>query len=153
VDAKSLAVKSTWALPGCANPTGLAMDAVHHRLFSVCSNQVMVVTDSGSGKQVAKVLIGAGPDAVMFDADLGLAFSSNGLDGTLTVIHQDTPDVYRVTATVTTQPTARTMALDPATHKIYLAAAKLAGNLPEATDQPLPNLVPNSFVILVAKPR
>jgi YVTN family beta-propeller protein len=153
VDAKSFTVKATWALPGCANPTGLALDAAHHRLFSVCSNQVMVVTDSSSGKQIARVLIGAGPDAAVFDAELGLVFSSNGLDGTLTVIHQDTPDSYRVTATVTTQLTARTMALDPATHKIYLAAAKLTSNAPDAADKPGPSMVPNSFVILVAKPR
>jgi len=155
VDAKSLTVKATWPLPGCANPSGLALDAVHHRLFSVCDNQVMAVTDSLSGKQVARVVIGKGPDAAAFDSDLGLVFSSNGLDGTLTVIHEETPDEYRVVATVTTQVSARTMALDPATHKIFLAAAKL-GAAPPATEErpnPRPSIVPDTFSILVAQPR
>jgi DNA-binding beta-propeller fold protein YncE len=155
VDAKSLAVKATWPLAGCANPTGLALDAAHHRLFSVCQNQIMAVTDALSGRQVARVVIGGGPDAVAFDSDLGLVFSSNGMDGTLTVIHQETPDEYRVIATVTTQVSARTMVLDPATHKIYLAAARL-GETPPATEEqphPRPNIVPDSFAILVAQPK
>jgi DNA-binding beta-propeller fold protein YncE len=155
VDAKSLTVKATWPLPGCANPTGLTLDAVNHRLFSVCANQVMAVTDSVSGKQVARVVIGSGPDAVAFDSDLGLIFSSNGADGTLTVIHQETPDEYRVVATVTTQVSARTMALDPATHRIFLAAAKL-GDTPPPTEEhphPRPTIVADSFAILVAQPK
>jgi YVTN family beta-propeller protein len=155
VDAKSLLVKATWPLAGCANPTGLALDAAHHRLFSVCENQVMAVTDSVSGKQVARVVIGGGPDAAAFDPDLGMVFSSNGKDGTLTVIQQETPDDYRVVATVTTQPSARTMALDPATHKIFLAAARLGATPPatEANPHPRPSIVPDSFTILVAQPK
>jgi DNA-binding beta-propeller fold protein YncE len=155
VDAKSLTVKATWALPGCSNPTGLALDAAHHRLFSVCANQVMAITDSLSGKQIARVVIGRGPDAAAFDSDLGLIFSSNGIDGTLTVIHQETPDEYRVIATVTTQVSARTMALDPATHKIFLAAAKLGATPPATEEQPhpRPSIVPDSFGILVAQPK
>lgn len=155
VDAKSLAVKAIWPLPGCSNPTGLALDVAHHRLFSVCRNQIMAVTDSLSGKQVARIVIGTGPDAAAFDPDLGMVFSSNGKDGTLTVIQQETPDEYRVVATVTTQPSARTMALDPATHKIFLAAAKL-GAAPPATDDnphPRPSVLPDSFAILVAQPK
>ena len=100
-------------------------------------------------------MIGRGSDGAVFDPELGLAFSSNGIDGTLTVIHQDSPDEYRVMATVTTQVSARTMALDPATHKIYLAAAQL-GPAPAATEeqpQPRPSIVPDSFVILVAQPK
>jgi YVTN family beta-propeller protein len=154
-DAKSLSVKATWPLPGCASPTGLAIDAANHRLFSVCANQVMAVTDSVTGKQVARVVIGQGPDAAAFDSDLGMVFSSNGQDGTLTVIHEDSPDQYRVLATVTTQVSARTMVLDPATHRIYLAAAKL-GDTPPATDErphPRPAIVPDSFLILVAQPK
>ena len=155
VDAKALSVKATWPLTGCSNPTGLTIDAVNHRLFSVCENQVMAVTDSQTGKQVTRVVIGGGPDAAAFDADLGLVFSSNGLDGTLTVIHEDTPDQYRVLATVTTQVSARTMVLDPATHKIFLAAAKF-GDTPPATEEqphPRPAILPDSFLILVAQPK
>jgi YVTN family beta-propeller protein len=155
IDAKSFKIKATWPLPGCANPSGLALDAANHRLFSVCEGQVMVVTDSATGRQVARVAIGEGPDAAAFDADLGFVFSSNGADGTLTVIHQETPDRYRVIATVQTQKSARTMALDPATHKIYLAAARL-GETPAPTAEqphPRPSIVPDSFVILVAAPK
>ena len=155
VDAKSLAVKSTWPLPGCSNPTGLAIDAPHHRLFSVCGNQVMAVTDSVSGKQTTKMLIGSGPDAAAFDSDLGLVFSANGFDGTLTVIREETPDQYRVFATVTTQISARTMTLDPATHTLYFAAGKLGPAPPPTEDKPHPppSIVPNSFAILVARPK
>jgi YVTN family beta-propeller protein len=155
IDAKTLTVKGKWLLKECANPTGLALDAPNHRLFSVCANQVMAVTDSISGKSVARVVIGRGADAAVFDAELGMVFSSNGIDGTLTVIHQDSPDEYRVVATVSTQVSARTMTLDPATHRIYLAAAQF-GPTPEATaEQPLPraSVMPNSFVILVAQPK
>jgi YVTN family beta-propeller protein len=155
VDAKTLTVKATWPLTDCANPTGLALDTTHHRLFSVCENQVMAVTDSLSGKQVARIVIGRGPDAAVFDSDLAMVFSSNGLDGTLTVIHQETPDEYKVLATVTTQVSARTMALDPASHKIYLAAAKL-GETPAATEErphPRPAIIPDSLSILVAQPK
>ena len=155
VDAKTLTVKGNWPVPGCSNPTGLALDAVHHRLFSVCANQIMAVTDSVSGRQIARVVIGRGPDAAAYDPDLGLVFSSNGMDGTLTVIHEESPDEYRVIASVTTLVSARTMALDPATHKIYLAAARL-GETPPATEQqphPRPGIVPDSFSILVAQPR
>ena len=132
IDAKTLAVKAKWPLKECANPTGLAFDVTNHRLFSVCANQVMAVTDSVSGKSIAQVIIGRGSDTAVFDPELGLVFSSNGIDGTLTVIHQDSPDEYRVIATVTTQVSARTMDLDPATHKIYLPPAQFA-NWPAAT--------------------
>ena len=83
----------------------------------------MAVTDSLSGKHIARIVIGRGPDAAAYDADLGLVFSSNGVDGTLTEIHQETPDDYTVLATVTTQVSARTMVLDPAAHRIYMVAA------------------------------
>jgi len=155
IDGKSLKVKSNWPLTGCANPTGLAIDTEHQRLFSVCANQVLAVTDAVSGRPVARVAIGDGPDAAAFDADLGFVFSSNGVDGTLTVIHQETPDEYRVVATIQTQKSARTMALDPATHRIFLAAAGL-GATPAATPEqpnPRPGVVPDSFVILVAEPK
>jgi len=155
VDDKSLKVKAKWLLKECANPTGLAIDVGNHRLFSVCANQVMAVTDSASGKPIARVVIGRGADAAVFDPELGMVFSSNGIDGTLTVIHQDSPDEYRVIATVSTQVSARTMTLDPATHRIYLAAAQF-GPTPAATaEQPLPraSVMPNSFVILLAQPK
>jgi DNA-binding beta-propeller fold protein YncE len=155
IDAKALEVKGVWPLTGCANPTGLAIDRVQHRLFSVCDNQVMAVTDSVSGKQVAQVAIGKGPDAAAFDPGLGYVFSSNGADGTLTIIHQDAPDKYRVITTLSTQASARTMALDQPTHRIFLAAATPGATPPASAEQPhpRPGMVPGSFVILVAKPK
>jgi len=155
IDAKSLAVKAVWPLPGCARPTGLAIDRAQHRLFSVCENQVMVVTDSVTGKQAARIDIGKGPDAAAFDPALGFVFSSNGTDGTLTIAHEDAPDRYRIVATLSTQRSARTMALDEATHRIYLAAATLAAPAPKTADQPQPRpgAKPGSFVILVAQPK
>ena len=149
VDAKTLTVKARWPLKDCANPTGLAIDAEGHRLFSVCANQTLAVTDAVSGKAIARVVIGRGPDGVGYDPDLGMLFIANGIDGTLTVIRQDSPDEYHVVATVTTQVSARTLALDPATHRIYLAAAQFGPRPAAAADQPppRPNVVPDSFLI------
>jgi YVTN family beta-propeller protein len=155
IDAKSLKAKAAWSLPGCANPTGLAIDPKNHRLFSTCANGVMAVTDSSTGTQVAQVAIGAGPDAAAFDADLQCVFSSNGADGTLTVIHQDAPDRYRVVQTLKTRRSARTMALDHASHAIYLAAATLGDPPAPSADNPHPRapIVPESFVVLIARPK
>ena len=155
VDAKTLTIKAKWLLKECAGPTALAFDAVNHRLFSVCSNQVMAVTDSVSGKAIAQVVIGRGSDGAVFDPELALVFSANGIDGTLTVIHQDSPDDYRVIATVTTQVSARSMALDPATHRIYLPAAQFGPPPAVTADQPRSRatVVPDSFIILVAQPK
>jgi DNA-binding beta-propeller fold protein YncE len=129
----------------------LALDKEHHRLFSVCQNGVMVVTDADSGKHVAEVAIGAGPDAAAYDAARGLVFSSNGRDGTLTVIHEDDSDRYTVRSTVATQKSARTMALDPVSHRVYLVAAEF-GATPASTPEeshPRPPIVDGSFKVLV----
>jgi YVTN family beta-propeller protein len=155
IDAKTLAVKAKWPLKECAGPTALAFDVGNHRLFSVCANQVMAVTDSVSGKSIGQVVIGRGSDGAAFDAELGLVFSSNGIDGTLTVIHQDSADEYRVIATVTTQVSARTMTLDDVTHRIYLPAAQFGPPPAPTEEQPTPRapLVPDSFLILIAQPK
>jgi YVTN family beta-propeller protein len=150
IDSRALSVKATWPLPGCSSPSGLAIDRVHHRLFSVCDGKVMVVTDAGTGKQVGRVAIGEGPDAAEYDAKRGLVFSSNG-EGTLTVIHQDTPDKYRVIDSLATQRGARTMALDSVSGKIYLVTTNFGPTPPATADQPhpRPSLIPDSFTILV----
>jgi DNA-binding beta-propeller fold protein YncE len=155
IDTKSLKVTATWPLPGCASPSGLAMDEANRRLFSVCDAKIMVVTDSDTGRQVARVEIGEGPDAAAFDVARGLIFSSNGQSGTLTVVHQESPDRYRVVANVATQESARTMALDPNTHKIYLAAAKFGPRPQPTADQPKPRpkMVDDTFTIIVVAPR
>ena len=150
IDNHSLNVKDSWNLPGCDSPTGLAIDRRNHRLFSVCDGKVMVVTDSQSGEQIASLKIGAHPDAAAYDAARGLVYSSNG-DGTLTVIHQDTPDHYTVVQTLDTKRGARTMTLDPGTGKVYLVTADL-GPPPAPTDDkpnPRPVVMAGSFVVLV----
>jgi uncharacterized protein (DUF885 family) len=142
---------ATWKLPGCEEPTGLALDRRHARLFSVCGNGILAVTDAESGKPVAQVPIGRGPDAAAFDAERGLVFSSNGADGTFTVIHEDDPDHYKVQATVATQKSARTMALDAHSHLVYLVAAEFGPAPAPSADQPHPRapVLDGSFKLLV----
>jgi YVTN family beta-propeller protein len=150
IDAQKLAVKSTWPLPGCNSPSGLAIDGAHHRLFSVCDGKVMAVTDAVNGKQVALVPIGEHPDAAGYDQKRGLVYSSNG-EGTLSVVHQDSADRYSVVQSVPTQRGARTMAIDPASGKVYLVTADF-GPAPAPTAEqphPRPALIPDSFAVLV----
>jgi YVTN family beta-propeller protein len=150
IDSRTNKVLNTWSLAPCESPSGLAMDVAHQRLFSVCDNQVMTVLDANSGHVVASVAIGDGPDAVTFDAADGMVYSSNGESGTLTVIHEDSPDHYSVVATVPTQVSARTQALDPLKHRIYLSAAQLGTQKDARGHQ---QVVPDSFAILtVGKP-
>ena len=150
IDSRNLAAKAHWPVAPGEDPSGMAIDRKHNRLFSVCGNKKMTVMDASSGKVVAELPIGAGPDAAAFDPETNLAFSSNG-EGTLTVIHQDSADKYSVVENVPTQRGARTMALDPKTHNIFLATAQY-GPPPAATAErpnPRPAMLPNSFVILV----
>jgi DNA-binding beta-propeller fold protein YncE len=124
----------------------MAMDLKNHRLFLGCGNKLMVMMDSTSGKVVASVPIGEGVDANAFDPETGFAFASCGGDGTTTIAHEDTPDKLTVVQTLETQRGSRTMALDPKTHRIYLAAAKFEA---PAEGQRRGKMVPDSFKILV----
>lgn len=146
VDTRTNTVTHTWPLAPCESPSGLAMDSAHRRLFSVCDAQKMSVLDADSGRLVATLPIGDGPDAVMFDDAAAMVYSSNGESGTITAIHEDDPDHYTVKSTIPTQVSARTLALDPNTHRLYLSAAKFA-----ATKQAngRPDVVPGSFSVLV----
>lgn len=121
IDARSQKVLATWSLGTCEGPTGLALDTAHHRLFSVCANHQMAITDALDGHHVATLPIGDHPDAAGFDPATQMVFSSNG-DGTLTVVHQDDVEHYTVVANVATAKGARTLAIDETTHRIYLAA-------------------------------
>jgi YVTN family beta-propeller protein len=151
IDSSSDRVLAAWPLANCQEPTGLAIDIGHQRLFSVCGNGVLVVTDAKSGRHVAEVPIGKGPDAAAFDVKRRLIFSSNGTDGTLSVIHEDDPDHYSVVATVPTQKSARTMALDSVTHRIYLVAAQFGAAPTPTADQPhpRPSILDGTFKVLV----
>jgi DNA-binding beta-propeller fold protein YncE len=138
-DAKELKVKDRWPLAPGEKPSGIAMDRVKRRLFVTCRNEKMVILDADKGKVVGTVTIGKGTDACAFDPGTGLAFSSNG-DGTLTIVAEK-QDEYHVLANVKTQDRAKTMALDPKTHKVFLPAVKYkaGGRTPE----------PDTFAILV----
>lgn len=150
IDPVAMKVTAVWPLKDCRHPSGLAIDAAHHRLFPVCQNRVMAVTDSTNGNAIASVPIGEGPDAAQFDAKHGLVFSSNGRSGTLTVVHEENPNHYRVLANVPTQKSARTMALDQATGQVFLSAAEVGPRpKPTAADpHPRRTVQPGSFTIL-----
>jgi YVTN family beta-propeller protein len=151
IDSASLKRVATWPLPNCEAPTGLAYDAAHKRLFSACANGVMAVTDAVSGRHVAELPIGEGPDAAAFDADRGVIFSPNGKDGTLTVIREMDPDHYSVMANVITQKSARTMAFDARTHRVYLVAAEFGPAPAPTADQPRPRapVIDGTFKVLI----
>jgi DNA-binding beta-propeller fold protein YncE len=153
VDAAAMRVTRRWSLAPCEAPTGLAIDRVHHRLFSGCHSKVMAISDATAGKVITTLPIGAGVDAAAFDPGTQLAFASNG-DGTLTVVHEDSPDKFHVVADVPTRRGARTMALDPITHRVYLVTADF-GPAPAPTAEqprPRPTIVPGTFSLLVCEP-
>src|SRR5262249_16615880 len=149
LDARGLSVLQRWPLAPGEEPSGLALDPAHRRLFSVCSNQKMVIMDADSGRVVATPTIGRGPDACVFDPKQKLAFSSNGHGGTRTVMREDGPDQFSEVATVPTQAGARTMAWDAKTGRIFLSTAEVAPT-PAGTEAPRRrSYVPGSFTVLV----
>jgi DNA-binding beta-propeller fold protein YncE len=151
IDAKKRVVTATWSLSPCTSPTGLAIDAKHNRLFATCDGGKMAVVDTKTGKVVATPAIGEGPDAAAFDPVTGNVFSSNGKDGTITILHQRTPDIYDAVATLPTKVGARTMAIDVATHRIYTIAGDIAADDAGAsnTQQHRRSYLPGSVAILV----
>ena len=153
IDPAALTVSNRWPLAPCEEPSGLAIDREHRRLFVGCSNKMMAMLDADGGKVLATVPIGEGVDANGFDPATGLAFASCG-DGTLTVAHEDAPDRLSVVQTVETQRGARTMALDEKTHRVFLVTAQFGPRPAPTADQPRPRppLVPGSFVLLVYGP-
>src|SRR5262249_3220867 len=143
IDAAKAAVTKKYALTGCDGPSGLAIDTKNRKLFSVCSNRVMAVSDPDAGKVIATPAIGAGSDGCAFDPGTGYAFSSNG-DGTLTVVQQ-TGGKYDLVENIATERGARTIALDDKTHKLYLPTAKTA----PAQGNARPTFLPDTFKVLV----
>jgi len=144
-----LKVAARWPLAPCEEPSGLAIDREHHRLFAGCGNKMMAVVDADTGKVIATLPIGDGVDANGFDPGTGFAFASCG-DGTLAVVHEDSPNKFSVIENVPTQRGARTMTLDPKTHEVYVVTADF-GPRPEPTKdnpRPRPPMLPDSFVVL-----
>src|SRR5436190_5526573 len=143
IDPKKAVVEKRAPLAPCVEPSGLALDRKHRRLFSVCSNETMVVTDADSLKVVGSAPIGKGVDGVAFDNDR--AFSSNGADGTMTVVHEIAPDKFEVEETVPTARGARTIAADPKSHHLFLSTAQFG---PPVEGQRRPPIVEGTFELL-----
>ena len=143
IDAAKAAVAKKYALTGCDGPSGLAFDAKNRKLFSVCSNRVMAVSDPDSGKVVATPAIGAGSDGAAFDAGTGYAFSSNG-DGTMTVVQQ-IGGKWDVLENIATERGARTIAVDEKTHRVYTPTAKTAPSQSGGRA----SYIPDTFKVLV----
>ena len=153
LDTKAASLVASWALTGCDEPAGLAIDNAAHRLFVACHNQVMQVVNADTGVAVASLPIGSGVDAAAFDAQLGLTFSAQ-YDGTLSIIKSLGQDQYRVQQTADTLAGARTMALNARNHEVYLVTAEF-GDAPAPTaSQPRPRrpMKPGSFTLLVMAP-
>lgn len=113
-----------WPVTSCEAATSLGIDKISRRLFVGCHNRTVVVMDADNGKVVDKLPIGPGVDGTVFDPDTHLAFVSSGGDGTATVIHENDPDHFGIVDVVKTRHSARTIALDSTTHRVYLPFAK-----------------------------
>jgi DNA-binding beta-propeller fold protein YncE len=145
IDAKTAKVARRWSTAPCKQPVSMAIDTAHHRLFSGCRRGVMAISDYQAGRVVTTVPIGTGVDGAGFDPGSGNAFASNA-DGTLTVIHQDSPDQYSVVQTVETPQGSRNMGLDPTNHRLYLASGKFGPVPPGGRRGPV---LAGSFAVLV----
>lgn len=149
INARTRSVEARWSLKPLEDPTGLAMDVAHGRLFAVGKNKLMAVVDAATGKIVTTLPIGEGCDGAAFVAGTGFTYASNG-EGSLTVIHQDGKDHYAVLATVPTRKGARTMAVDAKTHLVYLPTADYGpAPEPKAGERSRPPMVKDSFQLVV----
>ena len=154
IDSARLAVKNRISLDPCREPTGMAIDPERGRLFVGCHNKLMAIVDARAGKMIGAAPIGEHVDACGFDPESGLAFSSNG-DGTLTVVRESSPGKFEAARTVATQFGARTMAIDPKTHIIYLPTARFLpppAQPPEGGSKARGEMIENSFVVLMVAP-
>lgn len=152
IDSRHAKVLKTWPLSPCEQPSGLAIDRKHRRLFSGCHNKMMAVVNADTGKVIATPAIGQGVDANRFDPGTQLAFSSNG-DGTLTVVHEDSPEKFTVVENAPTQRFARTMALNTKNHDAYLVTADIEVAPPaKEGERPHRTMKPGSFTLLVMAP-
>lgn len=150
LDTRAMSVKAHYPLAPCEEPTGMARDRVRGRLIIGCGNSTMAIMDEKTGKLITTVKVGAGVDAAGFDPANQLAFTSNG-EGTLSVVREEKDGSFTPLATVPTQRGARTMALDPKTHKIYMSTAEYGPAPAPTADRPRPRppVIPGSFTVLV----
>lgn len=148
-DTRRNAIVARWPTPDCASPHGMAVDPVGHRAFMGCINAQLMVIDTRTGKIIAKLPIGRGSDAIAFDQGRKRVFSSNGVDGTITVYQQVTPDRYEALEPVTTSVTGRTMSVDPQSGRLFVAAAETD---PPATPGAPPRRRPGSLRLMMFDP-
>jgi len=153
IDTSKHEVVARWALAPGEEPSGIALDARHHRLFVGCHNKLLVMLDTNKGKVIANAPIGAGVDGCAFDDSADLAFASCG-DGTTTIAKEDAANKLTVVQVLKTERGARTMAIDPKTHRIYLPTAQFApAPSPSPGASPArPSIVPNTLKLLVYAP-
>jgi len=145
IDTKKMDVVAHWPLAPCESPSGIAMDKRRARLFVACENEMMAVVNAKTGKVVTTIPTGKGADGAAFDPGSRDVYIPNG-EGKLSVIHEDTADKYRLVENVPTQFAARTIDLDPATHRIFSATADLT---PDPGQRPPYKMTPGSFRLLV----
>ena len=153
IDTAKHQIAETWPLAPGEGPSGMALDEAHHRLFIGCDNKLMLMVDSETGKVIGSVPIGENVDACSFDPATQLAFASCG-EGTVTIAKEESPEKLTVVQTLETEKLARTVTLDPMTHRIYLATADLR---PPASPAPSPAprhqaAIPGTFRVLVYGP-
>jgi DNA-binding beta-propeller fold protein YncE len=156
IDAKTATVTRRWATAPCRQPVSMAIDTAHRRVFSGCRSGVLAMSNYESGKTIATLPIGMGVDGAGYDPARGDVFATNA-DGTLTVIHQDTPDTYHVVGSVMTPMGSRNMGLDAISHRIYVAAATFAPPPAQPAGAPggragRATVVPGTFKLLVIEP-
>ncbi len=154
IDTRAMTVLAHYPMAGCERPHGIAIDIEARRIFSTCINKVMTVVDADTGKLVATLPIGAGSDGAAFDPKRKRALSSNG-DGTLTVVHEKDAATYAVEADVATARGGRTIAIDPATGRVFIPAADIAKIDPPAAagERPRVTYVSGSLKLLVLEPK
>ena len=154
IDARSLAIVNRWSLAPGQEPSGLAIDAAHRRLFSVCGNRTMVVLDADKGTVLASLPIGSGVDGVAFDPQRSVAIATNG-EGTISVVREESPSHFELAGTDSTKRGARTLAIDPKSGRVFTATADFGPPPAPTADRPhpRPGIVPGTFQVLVLAPR
>lgn len=150
IDTATNKIDARWPIPGCTSPHGIAVDLAAHRLFSSCVNSVLVVVDTDSGAVVTSVAIGKGSDGAAFDPKRKLIFSSNGADGTISVIQEKDPQTFVALAPIKTAVTGKTMAIDPDSGRIYVAAADVDSTA--QTPNGRPKVVPGTLKLMFVDP-
>lgn len=150
IEAKSATVSRRWSTAPCKQPVSMALDTAHHRLFSGCRSGLLAVSDYQAGKVVATAPIGIGVDGTVYDSTSADVFASNA-DGTLTVIHQDSPDQYHAVQTIETPPGSRNMGLDPISHRVFIVSAKFGP--PPGGGRGRAPVLPDTFTLMVIERR